>query len=85
MEFKDKIKLSGSFTDNKFKEGNKIAKGTSLSSNQQVTINIQNDDEHLIEVIENCQKDDVLGLKGQISFSATAKNDKVYTNINLYP
>ena len=35
MEFKDKIKLSGSFTDNKFKEGNKIAKGTSLSSNQQ--------------------------------------------------
>lgn len=85
MEFKDKIKLSTSFVDNKFKEGYKIAKGISLSSNQQVAINILNEDEHLVETVESCQKDDVLGLKGQVTFSASAKNDKVYTNINLYP
>lgn len=85
MEFKDKIKIESPFVENKFKEGNMVAKGQSLSLNQKVTINISNDDEHLIETVESVQKDDVLGLKGKVSFSASAKGDRVYTNINLYP
>lgn len=84
MEVKGKFKITSPFVVNHFKESQMVAKAVDLSNNQMVSLNVEVSDDEIVSIVEGAAVDDVFGIKGNVHFSASSKNDKVYTNINIY-